>query len=615
MALATKTPAYRTITYKGNKFIVVQSEAYARKLIKGELANAGIAAFDFETTALWPDRSDKHSYVRISSICIDPGTVYVLDHNLCGSFASLADDLAMAAAYYVFNSKFEIQWFDAYTSSPLATLYDVSHMRRSVLGGGPLSLKTQVKFDLGIDLDKEEQRSDWGAKELTGKQYVYAGNDALVTLALAHKWEDEMEPHHWSGFHVINDSVRAVVEMEQTGILLDIPYHKTLCDMWARRKATAIVAIRKLVPEQYLHNINSKLQLSNFLRTVLDQAAIDAWPKTEKTGQLQTDRNILRGMSFQSPYPFSRFLAALMVYNRATKYISTYGEVLINKQELSRVGRIMGRLNIAQAITGRFSSSDPNMQNFPRAYAVRYSFTTALGTTLCLADYSGIEVRVLAEMSQDKTLLHDCIYGDVHAESAIVIYKLDPEKFKALLKAKDPRAKELRSKAKGFTFQLLYGAGVAALAIVLRCSLEEAQDAVDSWSGRYSKAYRYRYYMLEKMKVDGFLQCASGRTIYVRRQDRTVPVASNYPIQGSAADVMYRACYHVHRMLVEKDVKGHCSASIHDELILVADDSDAEAARQILQDGMIMGWLDIFPGTNTDNLVEAVTGHRWSDKA
>ena len=223
---------------------------------------------------------------------------------------------------------------------------------------------------------------------------------------------------------------------------------------------------------------------------------------------------------------------------------------------------------------------------------------------------------MLAELSGDKILLHDAIYDDVHARSAIAIYQIkDANEFIARLKAKDPQAKEMRSRAKAFTFQLLYGAGAAALAIALRCTVDEAQDAINKWAERYSKAFNYRVYMFEKMRSTGFLPCGSGRTIFVHRNERTMPVAANYPIQGTAADVMYRAMYHVQRLLEERDIMANLVASVHDEVLLMADEGYAEEAAKALKDGMLQGWLDIFPDSNTDNLADVVIGDRWSDKA
>ena len=611
----------QVIERDGVKIKVIKNPKEARKLVEflGKISKKrhGHIALDFETTALRPDDSND-AQVRITSLSYRPGEAYVIDHFDCGSFASFCDDLLEIGPFYIFHVNFEGRWFEHECSSVTALsrrLLDIGHMRRSVRGGGPLSLKTMAKFDLKEELDKTEQNSAWSNPFLTDDQYFYAGYDAEVTKRLGDLWAAEMEEKHWNGVYVINEAWRAVNECEDTGLHIDVPYHKTLIRMWEKRRAASEKSFRKFVPDDVVKNIRSKLQISNMLKSVMDDYAIHHWPKTEKTAQLQTDRNTLRLMSHAAPYPLSRVLTSLMVFNRADKYLSTYGETLITKQTLAEDGRIHSRLNMAQAITGRFSSSGPNQQNFPHAYSFRMSFHET-DTAIILADYSGVEIRVLAELSGDKILLHDAIYDDVHARSAIAIYQIkDVEGFLALLKKKDPRAKEMRTKAKAFTFQLLYGAGAAALSIALRCSQEEAQEAINRWAQRYSKAYGYRQYMYEIMRNTGFLPTASGRTIFVRRQDRAMPVAANYPIQGSAGDVMYEAMRLTQLVLERDEIPARIMASVHDEMLLRADKAWAKEAAAALKEGMVSWWLSIFPGSNTDHLVDVAVGQRWSDKA
>lgn len=600
------------LTKNGRSVTVIKDAKRARKLVASLLDHTdGPLAIDFETTGL----DAKTAQVRLSCISTKPHHAYVIDHFHCGSFASFADDLAECGPWDVFGSFFEGMWFDEEVRDAIPVeLLDVGMMRKSVQGGGPLKLMQQIKWDLGIEVSKELQNSDWSAQVLTNAQYLYGGEDAIHTRALGVLWREKMSPAQYNGFRVMNGAWRAVNECKTTGLLIDEPYHKTLISMWTKRKESSLRAIRRLVPESQIANINSNIQISNFLKGILDDAAIRNWPKTEKTEQLQTSRDILRSMSVAAPYPFSRFLTAMMVYNRASKYLSTYGETLLTMQHLSDDGRIHGRVNIAQAITGRTSSSAPNTQNIPNSPIVRRSFIAGDGRVLILADYSGVEVRVLAEMSGDKVLLHDCIYDDVHSRSAIAIYKIIDEVFIKAIKDKESWAKAMRGKAKGFTFQLLYGAGAAALSIVLRCSIEEAENAISAWANRYQKAFNYRTIMFEQMMHSGYLTCASGRTIYVNKRDRAMPIAANYPIQGSAGDVIYCAMTRVHDALEYEQVMAKLMASVHDEILLLSYPSDAEKAKELLVDQMKKGWLDIFPGTSTVNLVEASIGKDWSDK-
>jgi len=277
-------------------------------------------------------------------------------------------------------------------------------------------------------------------------------------------------------------------------------------------------------------------------------------------------------------------------------------------------GRVYPRYNICQAVTGRLSSSGSlNVQAYPNNPKVRRSFISPKGFNLIVADYSGIELRVLAELSGDEQLKQDVIYGNFHAESAITLHGYDHDKFMASLEAKESWAIGIRTKSKAFSFQLTYGAGNPALAMVMKCSDEEAGEFVRAWARRYPKAYNYRQFMFEVMMSTGYLPVASGRTIYVRRSDRTMPVAANYPIQAISADVIYRAAARVYDLLEHHGTAAWMQSFIHDEIILLATIEHSKRAKEILEEGMREAWTDVFPGTTTDNLVEAGIGKNWAE--
>lgn len=596
------------MTTPSRQYELVTDDDRAREIIAAIADSGRVHALDFETTGLRPHEAD----VRLTCIC-GPAGKFVFDHIFCAPFNDYAGLLTEACPWAVFNAGFEGRWFDYATDGPDVILYDVGVMSKAKLGGRPLSLADMVKRDLGKTRDnKHLQTSDWAVASLSQEQYDYGYEDADDTYELFKMWEATLTPAQWNGFRVLNDAWRGTAEMEDTGMSIDEKHHSRLIRMWSLRRDAAEKVLRRFTPPEMIENLRSKKQLSDFIKTVLDETSLRAWPKTDKSEQLQTDRKQLRQASFRAPYPFSRWLAALMVFNRADKYLGTYGETLLTKQQLA--GRVYGRFNIAQAVTGRYSSSNPNLQNIPRNPLVRRSFISPAGTDMVLADYSGIELRVLAEVSNDKQLKQDVIFGDVHAESAITLFRVDPADFKARLKAKDPRAKEMRSKAKAFSFQLTYGAGNAALAVVLRCSDGEAAEFVEKWAERYPEAYALRFRMFDKMNTDGLLPIKSGRTVYVHKNERSLPVASNYPIQGAAADVMYRAVTRMGQKVWELPFRARMLASIHDELLMLSEEGRGEELREIMVEEMRQAWLDIFPGSETANLSESAVGKSWAAK-
>lgn len=609
----------------------IENAADANKFLNS-LDCETIRALDFETTSLFPQHG---GVIRLSIITDDSGTT-IIDHFKAMPFALVADEFAKRK-WAVFNATFEGRWIDYFTEGGdyhyKVELLDVQFLRKAKLGGGPLSLAIMAKRDLKYEMDKSQQNSGWHQADLSSEQKIYAAIDGVVTWKLLCKWDDELTDDQYNGALVLNSAWRGTYEMEDCGLQLDIPYHQGLINLWTVKNKTAERYLRKHTGPDLIKNLNSNKQIGDFLKEhVLDAVSLASWPKTEKKGELDVSKDVLRMAAHRAPYPFSRWLAALMVYNKTRKYLSTYGEKFINKQRLA--GKITSRFNMAQAITCRYSSSSENLQNIPNSPVVRRSFITARSPTgreikLVMADYSSIEVRVLAELSGDEHLLHDAIYGDVHSRSASAIFKIDFDEFVRVLKEKDPNNpeqlnprydnirplyKSMRTRAKSFTFQLLYGAGYAALAIVLRCTDEEAAHAVEAWAQLYPKAYAYRQLMFEQMTQTGYLPVCDGRTIFVFKNERTMPVAANYPVQGAAASVMYRAVYHVNRDLIETDMNARLAASVHDELLIFSWEECALECKALLVGAMKKAWLDIFPGTSTDNLLEAGIGDSWAEK-
>jgi hypothetical protein len=577
-----------------------------------------VHALDFETTSLSPETG----LIRLTTIC-GHGHAFIIDHFKAMPFQDIAEWLAKRE-WAVFNAGFEGNWIDYHADNIDVQLYDVGHMRRAKLGGGPLWLRTMSQRDLKIALDKSEQQSNWSQLELTPEQIDYAMLDGVVTDLLFQHWCEELTPEQWLGFLVINDAWRGTKEMEATGLQLDTAYHAKMLNWWTLKRDMAERYLRRWTPPAVLENLRSKPQLSTFFKEqVLDDAAFIAWPKTGKRLQLNLERNTLRQAAHRLPYPQSRWVAALIIFNKMEKYISTYGQKLIDAQ--LKWGRVTSRFNMAAAVTGRYSSSNFNLQNIPRNPVVRRSFVTSSKTMLVIADYSSIEVRVLAELAKDEILLNEAIYGNVHARSAAAIFNLDFEHFLAVIDGTDPKHnnvrpvfKGMRSRAKAFTFQLLYGAGASALAVPLRCTDEEAHSAIEAWAKTYPKAYHYRQLMYEKMMASGFLPICDGRTVFVFKQDRTMPVAANYPVQGAAASVMYRAVTRVHQALWNNPLQCRMAATVHDELLLYAAEKDAEESAGLLVDCMVEGWSDIFPKTDTHNLVGdgncATIATNWGSK-
>jgi len=590
-------------------------------------------ALDFETTSLSP----RDGRVRLSAIYYpDLAGPIIIDHNFAGSLAYWAEEFA-SIHWVVYNAKFEVRWLDDVKPNGV-NLLDVDFLAKCLQGGGHSSLAMMAKRDLKLEMDKALQTSDWSLDKLTTAQYQYAAQDAVITYMLYKHWLREIDSARQAGLidakfeeavYFMQDAVRPTVECEDTGVELDIDYHKVNIADWEKKAKHAETELRLVTSTARIPNLNSKKQVSEFIMAAVPKAVTDPWPKTDKTQQLKLDTKTIGPIANRVSEPLASWLKNYSDYVHYNKYLSTYGETLITKQELA--GYVSYRLNIAAAATGRFSSSSINIQNLPRDKKVRKAFVPPdpFDTIVC-ADYKSIEVRVLAELSKDKGLVHDAVYGDLHSEMAAARLGIDASTFLGRLRGDDKaaadEAAELRSKAKAGTFRLTYGAGPGAIADSLGSSLDEAYDFLAKWAAKYPKAYAYRQKMFDYMMQTGHLPIVDGRRVFIPKWEREMPVAANYPIQGAAATVMYRAMYHVQALLrslfPSRDVKVTerglrkpiaLVASVHDELLLATTEAHVGAALDIIETGMIRGWLDVFPDTDITALVDPKHGPTWGD--
>lgn len=571
-------------------------------------------AFDFETTGLDP----AHCQVRLAQLCNDDVWAVVdfwaLEGKGFGPYADWFGDATLIA----FNAGFELSWFEHEQAA--VRVIDVAHARRALMGGDQMSLALMLKADLRHELPKDQQVSNWAAPELSAQQLQYAADDALWTWKLWQHWQDQLaeRPSARAAQRMMDDLVPVVHEMKQTGLRLDIPRHQQLVQHWREREAQFTAVIRQQVGEEDVRNIGSRAQWSDFFNQILPDQLLKAWPLTEKSGQLSittTDLRKVAGM-VGNEGPLADTLHGVADLFSIRQYLSNFGDKLITMAQNADDGKLHPSYNIARAVTGRFSSSSPNAQQFPRdrellgdETSVRSSFLAPEGKLLVSLDYSGIELKVLALLSGDAQLLHDCIDGDLHSEVAsyMVGHRIDK---------KTKEGKEHRSKAKGVSFGIIYGSGASGLSSTLRTSHQRAQELIDFWSDRYPKAFNLRHDMIEQTTANGgFMPMVDGGYIYMGRKP-DLPKAANYPVQRAALTVMARALIRHKTRLDEAAATGRhlgtrIAASIHDAVIDEARIDDAQEALRWMKDDMLLGYLDVFPDAPTAKLVEGGVGPSW----
>lgn len=568
----------------------------------------GETALDFETTSLSP----ASGRVRLVSLRNTKTRVLVDFDRIKGGFEKCAH-LFKGGTWIVFYSGFEGRWFRAAGADP--TLYDVGYLRRAILGGGRFSLANMALWDLNIEMSKDEQASDWGSR-LTRSQLDYAYFDAYVTWRLWRGWAKQADEGHWSAFHMLNDMVPAVIEMEDAGMLFDSEQHAKLVKDWYKIHRQKTKLIRGLVPTGEVANINSDSQWSDYFAARLPDTILSGWPRTEKTGQLSMKVETLRrlGAHFHGT-PMQTFMDGLADYKKVSKYLSSFGESLITSANLAHDGRIHARYNIGAAKTLRFSSSGPNVQQTPRDFdllgkftSIRKSFVAPRGMRLVSLDYSGIELRVLALLSGDEQLLDDVVNGDVHAEVAAVVAG-------APIDRTTRAGKAARQSAKGISFGIIYGSGAMGLAATMRTSVDRAQGYIDFWQDRYPDAFRLRYDMMDEVSRTRRIRMVEGGTVYMGKKP-DLPKCANYPVQRAALSVMAMAIKR-HKDSLDKSRANYRQkrtrmlATIHDALIDEAETKDAPTLLKIMKRDMVAGYLDIFPDAPTERLVEGGIGPSW----
>lgn len=323
-------------------------------------------------------------------------------------------------------------------------------------------------------------------------------------------------------------------------------------------------------------NLNSTHQLRHILFEKLQLPVI----KKTKTGP-STDADVLAqlaGMEFRLP-------ELMLEYRELTKLKSTYVDVLPATVRRD-TGRIHTKLNQTGAATGRLSSSDPNLQNIPirsqRGELIRKCFVAAPGCQLISADYSQIELRVLAHLSEDPVFLEAFRKGeDVHRETAAVVFEVDPEEVTG----------RMRGQAKTINFATIYGQGAFALSKQLGIELDQARDFIRRYFERLAGVRDYLDRTVEEAKSRGYVETIFGRRRYIpelRDKNRNVRAfgertAMNSPIQGSAADIIKVAMIGVERALAEEGVEAAMILQVHDELVLESQEKSSKEAQAIVR--------------------------------
>jgi DNA polymerase-1 len=393
--------------------------------------------------------------------------------------------------------------------------------------------------------------------------------------------------------------VPVLVDMEWRGVAVDVERLRELGHEFGQDLVRLERAIYAEAGTEF--NINSTPQLRHVLFEKLQLPVL----KRTKTGA-STDADVLEQLAatgFKVP-------ELLLEYREVSKLKSTYVDALP-----SRVHPVTGRIHTsfdqAGAATGRLSSSEPNLQNIPvrtpRGELIRRCFVPGPGCRFVVADYSQIELRLLAHLSKDRAFIEAFRRGgDIHRETAAIIFGV----------AGDAVTGEMRARAKTINFATIYGQGPFALSRQLGISQEEAKAFIKLYFERFAGVRRFLDQTVEQARRLGYVETLFGRRRYIPElKDPTHNVrafgertAMNSPLQGSAADLIKIAMVNLHRALRESGSRGAILLQVHDELVLEAPERDVEAVATIVRREM-----EGAASLNVPLVVDIGVGSNWLD--
>lgn len=394
---------------------------------------------------------------------------------------------------------------------------------------------------------------------------LFAKTDALIDDAGQRKLLTEIEL----------PLAGVLARMECAGFDVD----KAGIEAFSKKLSTRIFTLTDAIFEAVGHefNINSPKQLGVAL---FEDLGLPCKKKT-KSGY-STNAEVLEGL--RSAHPV---VEKIMEYRTLTKLKSTYCDGLL--KVIDTDGRIHTRFNQVETRTGRISSLEPNLQNIPirtdLGREMRKFFIAAPGCRLVDADYSQIELRVLASMAEDQTMIDAFNSGaDIHTATAAQVFGLPPEMI----------TPQLRSRAKAVNFGIVYGIGAFSLAKDIGVSNKEAKEYIDSYMHTYQGVAAYMQRMIDAAKDTGYATTLFGRRRYLPELSASnhmlrafgERVARNMPIQGTAADIIKIAMVRVDRRLYAEGMESRLILQVHDELIVEAPEAEAHRALQIVTEEM-----------------------------
>lgn len=562
-------------------FQLIQDAGALQKACE-ELGREQYLGFDTETTEIDPYRGD----IRLVQFSSGKNT-YVIDLKPFAERGSLRDTPELAPLRALLssetqtkiahNAKFDAKWVRHHLGAEIGSVFD-TYLASQLIAAGDQdrrhSLADLAQFFLGIELDKSQQISDWSAPQLSHSQIEYAARDAAIMVPLREKVVERLRNDGLEDVARLEfECVMPIAEMELNGFYLDE-------SRWRQQLGKVKVEQAKVADELQEMLSAGVAQASLFGRAEINldsQAQVSAAllnlgvpvPDTTRAWQLQP-------LTVQYPV-----VGKLLEYRGVAKSISSFGENILDFIE-QKTGRIHADFRQIGAPTGRFSCSNPNLQQIPHEQEYRRCFRAPDGRKLVIADYSQIELRILADFSNDKNFINAFISGkDFHSTTAAQVFNVKPEDVTA----------DQRSFAKRLNFGVVYGIGASRFAMMTGLSQNDAENTLRRYFATYNGLDAYLRDSGKQILEKRLVRTASNRMLRLRfdESDRQQIASAqrygkNMPIQGTSADILKRAL-----RLLHEEIRGTSARLVnivHDEIIVECDAAEADQTAKKLERAM-----------------------------
>ena len=581
--------SYKTIQDVAHHYHLVQEDEDIHALVE-QLKKASVFCFDTETTELDPINA---SLVGISFSMKPHEAFYVplpadaeQAKALLHRFAPIFEDASkeLIAQNYKYDYKMLLKYgvrvcnriFDTMVAHYLINpdgKHGMDELSENYLQYSPISIETLI----GKKGKSQGSMADLAPEAISD----YAAEDADITLQLKQRFEPELQT---GKIRSVFDDVEiplitVLADMEWEGVKVDEHflrnYSQTLqTDILAAEEEVCTMAGEKF-------NVDSPKQLGVIL---FEKMKITDQVKKTKTGQYSTDENTLSKYEHDNP-----IIARILDYRELRKLKSTYVDALpelINKH----TGRVHTTYGQTVAATGRLASNNPNLQNIPirtpRGKEIRKAFIPRDEKyTLLSADYSQVELRIIASLSNDENMCEAFLHGeDIHKATAAKVFGVPLSEVN----------KDMRSKAKAVNFGIIYGQGAFGLAQNLGIPRGEAKSIIEAYFQQFSSLKSYQHETIEFARKHGYIETILGRRRYLADINSANAVvrgfaernAINAPIQGSAADIIKVAMVNLDREIKKRNMLSRMIMQVHDELVFDAHLNEVDELKNLVAEKM-----------------------------